>query len=134
MEYEATQRPEELGPTFVPAHGSVIGGMSKDKFGRITEALQDIQLSIDGLRMQLAEGSDGTRFPTTLATFARSCSMFLRKTVLGDYGKRETRLLDDGVLNTTGLRFHRLRKVNRQNRRCIEVGFGLTGDLWKSRS
>ena len=127
MENDASQRPEESGPTFVPASGSVIGGMSKDKFGRITEALQDIQLSIDGLRMQLAEANDGARFPTTLATFARSCSMFLRKTVLGDYGKRETRLLDDRVLATTGLRFHRLRKVPQQKRRRIEVGFGLTG-------
>ena len=63
MENDASQRPEESGPTFVPASGSVIGGMSKDKFGRITEALQDIQLSIDGLRMQLAEANGRSAIP-----------------------------------------------------------------------
>ena len=56
--------------------------------------------------------------------------MFLRKTVLGDFDKRGTRLLDDRVLDSTGLRFDRLRRIPRDKRRWIEVGVGLTsGDL-----
>ena len=44
-------------------------------------------------------------------------------------GLRQTRnrLLDDRVLDSTGLRFDRLRRIPRDKRRWIEVGFGLTG-------
>lgn len=116
---------EERGPTFAPVSGSLIGGMSKDKSGRVTEAMQDIQLSIDGVRMQLAEVGDGERWAATAATFARACSVFLRKTVLGDFGRRETRLLDDRLLDELGLRFHRLRKIPQDKRRRIEVGLAM---------
>ena len=127
MTVDTSKRADESDITFVPSSGSVIGGMSKDKLGRITEAMEDIQLSIDGLRMRLGDTTDGARFATSVATFARSCSVFLRKTVLGNYGKRETRLLDDQLIETIGLRFHRLRKVPREKRRRIEVRFGLEG-------
>ena len=62
--------------------------------------------------------------PTTVAALARACSMFLRKTVLGGFGKRETRLLDDDVLETLAFRFHPLVKIPREFRRLIRVEFG----------
>ena len=129
MTVDTSKREDESEITFVPASGSVVGGMSKDKLGPITEAMEDIQLSIDGLRMRLGDMTDGARFATSVATFARSCSVFLRKTVLGNYGKSETRLLDDRLIETIDLRFHRLRKVPPEKRRRIEVRFGLEGAL-----
>ena len=129
MEEQGLKAHEARSVTFVPASGSVIGGMAKDKSGRITEVMQDIQLSIDGVRMQLAEKADGERWAAVVAAFARSCSVFLRKTVLGDFGRRETRLLDDRLLNELGLRFHRLRKIPRDQRRRIQLGFGITSGM-----
>ena len=111
---------------FVPAKGSVIGGMQKEKTVRITDAMADLQLGIDGLRNRLADECDGNQWAQALDAFARTCSVFLRKTVLGDRNKRETRLLDDRVLGSIGLRFDRLRKIPRDRRREIEVGFGLS--------
>ena len=118
---------DESGITFVPTSGSAIGGMMKEKTARITDAMTDLQLGIDGLRIQLPGANDGKRWTRGLAAFGRTCSVFLRKTVLGDFDKRETRLLDDRVLDSTGLRFDRLRRIPRDKRRWIAVGFGLTG-------
>ena len=77
--------------------------------------------------MQLPSPDDSEQWTRRLAAFARICSVFLRKMVLGDFGKRRTRLLDDRVLNSTGLRLGRLRRIPREKRRWIEVGFGLSG-------
>ena len=118
---------DETGITFVPTAGSAIGGMMKEKTARITDAMTDLQLGIDGLRSQLPGANDRSRWTRVLAAFGRTCSVFLRKTVLGDFDKRGTRLLDDRVLDSTGLRFDRLRRIPRDKRRWIEVGFGLTG-------
>ena len=120
---------EERGVRFVPAKGSVVGGTTKDKFARITEAMVDLQLGIHGLRCQLPDISDAKRWEQLLGSFARTCSIFLRKTVLGGRNKRETRLLDDRVLRSTGLRFDRLRKIPPDGRRVIEVGLGITKGL-----
>ena len=120
---------EERGVRFVPAKGSVIGGIAKDKTARITDAMADLKLGIDGLASQLHGVSDGNQWAHALGPFARTCSVFLRKNVLGDYGKRETRLLDDRVLESIGLRFDRLRKIPHDRRREIEVGFGLAAAL-----
>ena len=117
---------DEEGPRFFPAKGSVIGGLSADKPGRITEVLQDMQLAINGMAMQFGKdgGGQGEEWTTAVAALARACSMFLRKTVLGDFGKRETRLLDDDVLDALGLRFHGLVKIPRKSRRRIRIDFG----------
>ena len=114
---------DKEGPEFVPAEGSLIGGFSRDKPGRITEALQDMRLAVNGMAMQFGESgtSQGEELATAIAAFARACSMFLRKTVLGDFGRRETRLLDDDVLDTLGLRFHRLVTIPRELRRPIRI-------------
>ena len=116
---------EGQGVRFVPTKGSVIGGMQKEKTMRITDAMADLQLGIDGLRSRLADECDGNQWAQALDAFARICSMFLRKIVLGNRDKRETRLLDDRVLRSIGLRFDRLRKIPRDGRREIEVGLGI---------
>ena len=117
---------DEEGPEFFPAEGSLIGGFSRDKRGRITEALQDMQLAVNGMAMQFGETGtgQGEEWATAIAAFARACSMILRKTVLGDFGRRETRLLDDDVLDALGLRFHRLVTIPRELRRPIRIEFG----------
>ena len=117
---------DEAGPKFYPATGSVIGGFSRDKQGRITEALQDMQLAVNGMAMQFGKegGGQGEEWTATIAALARACSIFLRKTVLGDFGKRETRLLDDDVFDALGLCLHRLVNIPRDMRRRIRVEFG----------
>ena len=120
------KNPEKRGVTLLPVKGSLIGGIPKLKTARITEAMTDLQLAMDGLRSQ-PPGDDGDRWVRTLGAFARTCSVFLRKTVLGDFGRRESRLLDDHVLNSTGLTFDPLRTIPREGRRWVEVGHGLLG-------
>ncbi len=136
---------DEQGVRFVPVKGSVIGGLMKDKMARITDAMIDLQLAIDGLRSQFSgihrEHSvvehpsvyqiecDVNLLSQAMGAFARTCSVFLRKTVLGDRDRRGTRLLDDHVLGSVGLRFDPLRRIPRGRRRNIEVGLGLTGGL-----
>ena len=66
----------------------------------------------------------GEEWATAIAAFARACSIFLRKTVLGDFGRRQTRLLDDDVLEVLGLRFHRLVTIPRELRRPIRIELG----------
>ena len=112
---------------FVPATGSLIGGPQKDKLARITDAMIDLQIVIDGARSQLDRASEGKLWTQAMGAFARACSIFLRKTVLGNRGQRETRLLDDRILAITRLRFDRLRKIPRECRRTIEVGLHHSG-------
>ena len=128
---EASQRKgsEERRIRFVPSKGSVIGGITRDKFARITDAMTDLQLGIAGVASQWPDARHGKRWVQVLGSFARICSIFLRKTVLGGYNKRETRLLDDRVLGSIGLRFDRLRKIPRDGRRMIEVGLDFPGML-----
>ncbi len=113
-------------PRLVPATGSLVGGVPREKTARITDAMADLQLGIDGLRAQSDAAADGNRWANSLGAFARTSSVFLRKTVLGDEGKRETRLLDDRVLEAIGLKFNQLRKIPKASRRELEVGFCLT--------
>lgn len=117
---------------FVPATGSTVGGVTKSKAGRVTDAMADLQLGIDGLRSQLARSDDRERWSGAMAAFARTCSVFLRETVLGDYGRRERRLLDDRMLRSTGLRFDRLGRIPRDRRRTIRTGFGLGGGFMEA--
>ena len=120
----------EPGVRFVPATGSVIGGVAKDKLARLTDAMADIQLAMDGLRSRPPREDDGGQWTTALGALARSGALFLRKTVLGDHGHRETRLLDDRVLDTAGFRFNRVRGIPRERRRRIGTGFDLQGAVF----
>ncbi|MCY4385069.1 MAG: hypothetical protein OXE44_18210 [Nitrospinae bacterium] len=141
MKGEQGHDSDEQGVEFLPVKGSVIGGIMKDKMARITDAMVDLQLSIDGLRSQLSgvhigHGAvehpseyqiecDGNLLTQAMGAFARTCSVFLRKTILGDQDRRETRLLDDHVLGSIGSQFAPLRKIPRNKRRNIEVGLGI---------
>ena len=129
MSCSQVRDPEKQGVLFVPARGSAIGGISKDKAARITDAMADLQLGLEGLRSRFSATSDFSQLVRPLGAFARTCSVFLRKTVLGDSDRRETRLIDDRVLGQAGLRFDRLRKIPHSRRREIEVGFGLNSAL-----
>ena len=131
---------KERGVRFVPAVGSVVGGVWREKAARVTDAMADLQLGIDGLRSRLSGAggggrwtpmADGNQLTHALGSFARTCSVFLRKTVLGDRGKRETRLLDDRVLGSIELEFDRLRKIPRDTRREIEAGFSIAGGFMR---
>ena len=113
---------EEQGVKFVPTRGSLIGGIAKEKTARITDAISDVQLAIDGLRGRQLDVNDGSRWATALGSFAQVCSIFLRKAVLGDHGKRETRLLDDRVLASLDLRFDPLRRIPRDKRKELKIG------------
>ena len=141
MDGSQTEDAEERGIRFVPAKGSLVGGMGKEKTARITDAMADLQLGIDGLRSRLSDlgngarwtqMGDGDQFTHALSSFARTCSVFLRKTVLGDYGRRETRVLDDRVLESIAFGFDRLRKIPKERRREIEVGLALKGGFLRA--
>ena len=112
---------------FVPTTGSLVGGRHKDKKERITEVLSDLQLAIGGFGTQATGQCERPDLPQALGALARMCSVFLRKLVLGDHGKRTTRLLDDAVMESLELRFQPLRKIPRKSRRTIETGFGVGG-------
>ena len=112
---------------FVPTTGSLVGGKHKDKKARISETLSDLQLSIAGLGTGSAKRYEGREPAQVLGAFARLCSVFLRKLVLGDRGNGKTRLLDEAVMESLEFRFPPLRRIPREGRRTIETGFGVGG-------
>lgn len=109
----------KLGST--PSTGNTVSGRHKDKKERISEALNDLQLAISGLGAQKGQIS-----PQALSSFARICSVFLRKLVLGDRGDSKTRLLDDAELASLAIRFQPIRKIPRDRRRTIHTGIGVS--------
>lgn len=130
---------EKQGVKFIPSTGSVIGGVRKEKTEWITDAIADLHLAINGLKTQLPGKSnelptedDSNQRVDAIGAFARTCSLFLRKTVLGNRDNRETRLLDDRVLELISLRFDRLRKIPRDSRREIEIGLGIAGGFMQA--
>ena len=98
-------------------------GLHKDKKQRITEALADMQLVIAGIGSQGVEPHDGKGMAQTVAALARTCSLFLRKLVLGEARKPEARLLDDSVLASLDMRLQPVRNIPRNRRRIVETEF-----------
>ena len=88
----------------------------------ICDALDDLWLAMQGLHAVIGRGEQSRYFHTMVASFARACSVFLRKLVLGNGGRRSTRLLDDDVCKDTGLSFDSLWKIGPQ-RRLLEMPF-----------
>ena len=110
----------------VKATGSLVTGRHKDKSERTREAMDDLQLAIDGCQVQLTMEADAEQFTRTVAALARACSIFLRKMVLGDRNNKASRLLDDDVCESMGLKFHKLVKVT-GDRKPIDISFSIVG-------
>ena len=111
---------------FTKSVGSQIAGRHKDKRVRIHEAMCDLQLAIDGFRTQQAQPEKPGLFQQSCAAFARVCSIFLRKMVIGDRGDRKTRLLDDEIIKHLGLRFNKLSRIS-SDRRSLAIEWNITG-------
>lgn len=101
---------------FNQAMGSTVTGRHKDKTERIRESIDDLQLAINGCRIQLTPEAQTEQFSRSVAALARACSVFLRKLVLGDRNNAATRLLDDAVCTSMGLKFHKLVMVARDRK------------------
>ena len=103
---------------FIPTSGSRLGGVHKDKKQRITDAMCDLQLVMDGLAMR----GDGEQpiLETIEASqsLARAGSVFLRKLVLD-----RRRLLDDEVLESLDMKLRPVRNIPKAVRRNVEVSY-----------
>lgn len=111
---------------FEKTRGSSVAGRYKDKRERIHEAMCDLKLAIDGTGVQLLHSENPDQFQQISAAFARACSIFLRKMVLGDRDDPKTRLLNDEIAQSLDLRFERLRRIS-PNRIPLEIIWKLDG-------
>ena len=114
-------------PMLVSTPGSLIGGRHKDKKERISDALSDLQLAIGGLGTETNSRDEGRELARVLGAFARICSVFLRKVVLGDRGVSKTRLLDETVMESLKFHLQPLRRIPQELRRTIETGIRVDG-------
>ena len=105
---------EEPLMNFVESEGHPIKLGNRDKPERIRETVVDLQLAINGLAAQ-----PPTQLADAISSFARYCSVFLRKMVLND--PRSPRLLDTDICRKMGLRFDRFRPI-RGDRRVLTFG------------
>ena len=112
---------------FVKMKGTQVAGRHKDRSERIAEAVSDLELVCEGAYSlaRRTERADRVRWSAALA---RACSVFLRKMVIGDRNDPATRLLDDQILQTFGVGFARLRKIESQ-RRTLEIGMSMPGAM-----
>ena len=94
---------------FVNTVGSTVSLRHKNKLERLQSAMTDLHLSIGGF--SLADTNNTSQFLQSVESLARSCGLFLRKTVIGDKGDSRTRLLDDDTCKSIGLRFSRLQRT-----------------------
>ena len=67
MDHRQDNDTEVKGIRFVPAMGSVIGGITKEKTERITDSMADLQLFIDELRTQLANEFDSSLWTSAVS-------------------------------------------------------------------
>ena len=94
---------EQQPVEFVNSKGLPIVLGNRNKSERIREAILDLQLAIDGLAAQPPDV-----FAHAIASFARTCSVFMRKLVLND--PRSPRLLDADMCRIMEVRFGKLRR------------------------
>ena len=99
---------------FTRSEGSSVFVKDRGQEERIREALNDLHLAIQGL---IAHPSVDWR--QSIAALARICSIFLRKTVIGDRNDRRTRLLDDEFCQKADFGFHRIRRVSSERKTII---------------
>lgn len=126
MQNEKKQANSKPLMTFVKTKGTPVAGRYKGKKERIYETICDLQLAIDGLIVQLTRSERFEQLQQSSAAFARACSVFLRKMVIGDRNESKTRLLDDDIFDSLGLKFHRLRKVHTKGR-IFDIEFRFLG-------
>ena len=100
----------------IATEGSTVMVGHRDKAERIRESLLDLQLAIDGCIAQQTGQLSQSMLSQSIAALARSSSIFLRKTVIGDRGDRKTRLLDDDFCQIARLGFDKIRQVPRSRR------------------
>ena len=115
--------------TFVKTRGTLVTGRHKDKKERISEAMCDLRLAIDGVRVQFAQPEQlehPDQFQQSVAALARACSIFLRKIVIGDQNKPRTRLLDDETSQSLGIKFDKLTKVTGE-RKALDITRNFNG-------
>ena len=105
---------QELPVQFIRSEGSLVSLRDRGKEERVREALNDLHLAIHGF-IALEGVNQGKSIPA----FARACSIFLRKTVIGDRNDRRTRLLDDDFCQEAGPGFDRFRSVSGERKTLI---------------
>lgn len=108
---------------------SLVGARYRAKPERIAEALTDLQLAMRGLGPQA--GDERPASAQGIASFARLCSVFLRKLVLGDRSGRDSRLLDKTVMSDLKFSFQPVRRIPRDHRRTITTGWTIGGGVLK---
>ena len=110
---------------FVESKGTQVAGRHRDKFARIAETVCDLELACEGA-LSLARRSAKGGQAQWGAALARACSVFLRKMIIGDWNDPSTRLLDDGVVRTFAIGFHRFRRIPAK-RRTIKLRLSVAG-------
>ena len=100
--------------------GSPVAVGYKSKSARVRETLADLRLVLDGFNAQ-----DTGDIPQMIATLARACSIFLRKMVIGDRNRRESRLLDDDMCRAEHLHFDSIRKISRNRTTLTPIDLGI---------
>ena len=113
---------------FVKTKGSQVSGRYKDKRERINEAMCDLKLAIDGIGAQSTQSEEFDQLPQSAAALARACSIFLRKMVIGDMNKANTRLLDSEMAQALDMKFDRLRKIS-SKRRSLDITWNIVGGM-----
>lgn len=112
---------QEFPVQVIRSVGSSVFVRDRSKEDRIREALLDLHLAIHGFIVH-----PDVNLRQSTASLARACSIFLRKTVIGDRNDKRTRLLDDDYCQTAGLDFDRLRSVTGERKTLVaermEVG------------
>ena len=96
---------------FVKTKGTPVAGRQRDKSERIAESVADLRLACEGA-VSLSVQADQRGRSQWLAALARACSVFLRKLVIGDRDDPVTRLLDDEVIQASGMEFHKIRSIS----------------------
>ena len=118
---------------FVKTKGNQVTGRNKGKKERINEAMSDLQLALEGYRTQIDQSEQldqSEQIQQSAAAFARACSIFLRKMVIGDMNQPKTRLLDDEICQSIDIKFDRLRKISR-TRVLLDTGISTDGGYFQ---
>lgn len=110
------------GVKFSGITGSPVTVGGRDKMERTREAIVDLNLGLEGFIVQADNDLNDA-----IASFARHCSIFLRKMAIGD---RETPpLLDEDTCRQLNLVFPRLRKVTGERRAITAAAFDMTDGM-----